>query len=154
VPLPIQKSAAKLGCCRFRNQHQTMSLPIRKSVASNCAVADSEIGSPKLCCCWFWNWQPSTVPLPRNRQQKLCRCRSRNRQRRWSRFSLALFFLLGVYNQCLTSFDFKFHQQKILRTQRNTFLLYSFSFFLFFFSLTFGNFAHLFIKHHFFFLFT
>jgi hypothetical protein len=32
------------------------------------------------------------VPLPRNRQQKLCRCRSRNRQRRWSRFSLALFF--------------------------------------------------------------
>jgi len=54
-------------------------------------------------------------------------------------------------HQCLTSFDFKFHQHRILRTQRNTFLFYFFL--LFTFSFTFGNFAHLFIKHHFFFSF-
>jgi hypothetical protein len=44
--LPIQKSAAKLWRCRFRNrQPKTLSLSIPKSTSKNFVAADSEIGT-------------------------------------------------------------------------------------------------------------
>jgi hypothetical protein len=75
--LLIQKLAAKLCRCRFRNwQLKTVSLPIQRSTAKNCVATDSEIDSQKPCCCRF-----------------------RNRQRWWSHFSftsLSFFFVFTI----------------------------------------------------------
>jgi hypothetical protein len=38
-------------------------VPIQKSSAENCVVADSEIDNEELCRCRFKNQQPKTVTL-------------------------------------------------------------------------------------------
>jgi hypothetical protein len=53
LPLPIQKSTAKLCRCLFRNHQQKLRQCRFINRQPNCATADSEIDSQKLCRCRF-----------------------------------------------------------------------------------------------------